>query len=175
MSIFIIGDLHLDHTNIIKFCDRPFKSALQMNEVCINRWNETVGLNDKVYYLGDVSFGRGSRPAKHWLPQLNGHKILIKGNHDHRRDLRDLEWHDHLIRTYLHTKFYLVHDPLDAPWWWDSWVIHGHKHNNNLGRYPLINRREMTINVGAELLDYRPILLETLMAQVFHQEVTHDG
>ena len=33
MKRFVTADLHFDHTNIIKYCDRPFVSKEQMNYV----------------------------------------------------------------------------------------------------------------------------------------------
>jgi len=32
---YIISDLHLDHSNIIDHCDRPFGSVEEMNETLI--------------------------------------------------------------------------------------------------------------------------------------------
>lgn len=169
MRKFLIGDLHLDHENIIEYCGRPFDSVAEMNTYMVRRWNETVGTGDLVYYLGDVSFGRGSRSAKFWLPKLNGRKILVKGNHDRSRDLRGFEWYNSLVRSYNGAKFLLIHTPLEAPEDWSGWIIHGHHHDNNLNRYPFIERANQTINVSAEVLNYKPIELEVLMARVFRR------
>ena len=51
-----------------------------MNEVLIQRWNEKVKPSDIIFHLGDVAFG-GSELWNRIMPQLNGHKILILGNH----------------------------------------------------------------------------------------------
>jgi hypothetical protein len=34
-KIFLTGDLHLNHTNIITYCNRPFNSVKKMNKVLI--------------------------------------------------------------------------------------------------------------------------------------------
>ncbi len=167
MRKFLIGDLHLDHGNIIEYCGRPFGSAEEMNDYMVKMWNETVCPRDLVYYLGDVSFGRGCRPPSFWLPRLNGRKVLIKGNHDRSRDLRGFEWYNSLVRSYNGAKFLLIHAPEDAPWDWNGWIIHGHHHDNNLRKYPFIERVNQTVNVSAEVLNYKPIELEVLMARVF--------
>ena len=52
--IFFTSDHHFYHTNIIKYCQRPFQSVEEMNEVMVERWNAVVGKNDTVYYLGDL-------------------------------------------------------------------------------------------------------------------------
>ena len=78
--IFFTSDHHFDHTNIIKYCSRPFQSVDEMNEVMVKRWNEVVGVRDTVYYLGDFSLGKGS--IEKFVPRLNGEKYLIMGNHD---------------------------------------------------------------------------------------------
>lgn len=160
--IYFIGDLHLDHANIIKYCNRPFKSVEEMNSVLLQRWNDTVGKDDTVYYLGDIAYGRGSRSGFWWWQQLNGNKILIKGNHD--RQIKGIvPVHRWLVEEIGGERFLLVHSPdYDKPEW-DGWMIHGHHHNNYPDLYPLINRENKTINVSAELLDYYPLPLDRLL------------
>ena len=63
-------------------------------------------------------------------------------------------------------EFLLLHDPKDVPDGWRGWVIHGHKHNNDTQHYPLVNQDRRTINVGAELLDYKPLPLQELLRLV---------
>lgn len=78
---FFTSDLHLGHRNIIAHCDRPFTCLEAMHKAMVGLWNETVGPHDVVYILGDLHLGRFSDVA-HLIPQLNGHKVLIPGNHD---------------------------------------------------------------------------------------------
>lgn len=54
-----------------------------MNEALINNWNNKVGKEDIVYHLGDFAIG-GSYIWNNMLSALNGHIILIKGNHDEK-------------------------------------------------------------------------------------------
>ena len=56
MKTFVISDLHLGHKNIIKLCDRPFKSLEEMDNVIINNWNKVVTDEDIVYVLGDFAY-----------------------------------------------------------------------------------------------------------------------
>ena len=80
-NIFFTSDTHFSHTNIIRFCDRPFKDTDQMDEEIIKRWNETVEPDDAVFHLGDIALG----PIVKSLPKiarLNGFKVAILGNHD---------------------------------------------------------------------------------------------
>jgi len=162
--IYLIGDLHLDHTNIIKYCNRPFSSVDEMNDTMVQRWNDTVGVEDTVYYLGDIAYGRGSRDGSWWWQKLNGKKILIKGNHDRKENIRGITpVHRWYIVELGGIQFLLVHSPeYDKPEW-GGWLIHGHHHNNNLDKYPLVSRKRKTINVSAEILDYYPISLDKLL------------
>jgi len=166
-KIFLISDLHLDHKNIIKFCNRPFKSVNEMNRVLVNNWNKTVRKNDIVYFLGDMTVGKGHRPLEYWLPQLRGNIIFIKGKSYHHRDkeVDGIKFYDKLILNHKGNRFLLIHNPQDAPSDWGDWVIHGHKHNNNL-EYPLVNKNKKTINVSAELIEYKPILFRELLSKL---------
>lgn len=78
---YYISDLHFDHTNVIKFDNRPFKDVEEMNNTIINNWNSVVKGGDIVYVLGDVLFGDENR-FNEIVNKLNGQIVLVKGNHD---------------------------------------------------------------------------------------------
>ena len=62
--------------------------------------------------------------------------------------------------------FYLTHFPRNIPKTWRGWGIHGHVHNNDLENYPFINSENKTVNVGVEVLDYRPLDLDCLVGML---------
>jgi calcineurin-like phosphoesterase family protein/2'-5' RNA ligase len=161
-TIFFIGDLHLDHANIIRYCSRPFSfyDVKEMNEVLIKNWNCTVNPDDKVYFLGDLAFGKKSKPAKFYLKHLNGDIILLKGSHD--RGLEGTKEYE-ILQTGNH-KFLILHNPDTKPIEWNDWVIHAHKHNNDIKAYPFINGKSKTINVSVELINYKPVSLDFLLS-----------
>jgi calcineurin-like phosphoesterase family protein len=158
-KVFVISDLHLDHFNIIQYCHRPFPNAGKMNSELLTNWNSVVRKKDKVFFLGDLVFGRSKRTPEYWIKELNGKIELIGGNHDHSEILKFLP---NSILEYKGKRFYLVHDPADKPKDWNGWTIHGHHHNNSLVEFPFINGIKKTINVGVELLNYRPLDLDYL-------------
>ena len=80
-NIWFTGDTHFGHANVIKHCNRPFKSADEMDETMIRNWNDRVSEHDSVYHLGDFSFSKGPK-TREILDRLNGHIYLIRGNHD---------------------------------------------------------------------------------------------
>lgn len=79
--VFFTSDTHFNHTNIIRFCNRPFKDVSHMNETIIANWNRVVGPEDIVFHLGDFCLG-GSAEWINVLKRLNGKIYLISGNHD---------------------------------------------------------------------------------------------
>lgn len=79
--LYFTSDTHFGHSKIIEMCNRPFTTVEEMNETMIKNWNDKVSPNDIVFHLGDFIYG-GSAVWKDTLERLNGHKILILGNHD---------------------------------------------------------------------------------------------
>lgn len=73
-----------NYQNIIDFCDRPWRTADEMNEALIERWNRVVNNDDTIYHLGDFAMKIRDNEIKAIVRRLNGHKILILGNHDER-------------------------------------------------------------------------------------------
>jgi calcineurin-like phosphoesterase family protein len=82
---FYISDLHFGHVNCLKFDDRPWFTATEMDKALIENWNSVVDNGDIVYVLGDM-FWCKTTEAIEVIKQLNGQKILIKGNHDRTKD-----------------------------------------------------------------------------------------
>jgi len=156
---FLISDLHLDYANIIDYSARPFNPAnmAEMNGVLTENWNNTVG-NHEIYFLGNLSSEKMGRTQDYWLEMLNGKIRFIRGNRDD--NIPDAKSHE-IIKRGRYT-FLLTHDPDRLPIDWNGWIIHGHKHNNDMKNYPFINGDKKTINVCPELVNYRPVSLDFL-------------
>lgn len=82
MSTFLTADTHFGHANIIRYCGRPFGSALEMTERLIANWNAVVNPKDTVWHLGDFAMKLSDRETAEIFHALNGRKRLIIGNHD---------------------------------------------------------------------------------------------
>lgn len=84
-KIWFTSDNHFFHKSILRFAAETRKNhtdVLEMNREMVAVWNSMVQPNDRVYCLGDFSFGTAEK-TDGILHQLNGRKFLIKGNHDH--------------------------------------------------------------------------------------------
>ena len=57
LKYFFTSDTHFGHSNIIKFCNRPFKNAEEMDRVLIENWNNKVPEDGLVFHLGDFGWG----------------------------------------------------------------------------------------------------------------------
>lgn len=151
---FLSGDLHLNHANIIEYCDRPFDSVYEMNQQLVSNWNDTVGPQDKVVFLGDLAFYNGEITTHDWLHALNGDIVFLRGNHDGAESIDYKQSH---ILESDSREYYCTHRPNDIPEDWDGWAIHGHVHNNDTEEHPFINHQERRINIAPELTGYTPI------------------
>jgi calcineurin-like phosphoesterase family protein/2'-5' RNA ligase len=158
-KIFITSDLHLGHTNIIKYCKRPFKDVKEMNSVLVKNWNNTIANKDIVYFLGDLAYGKNTS-TDYWYNKLKGQMIFIKGNHDISNNIN---FYEHQILEYKNISFYLCHDPKDVPSNWKGWIIYGHHHNNNLIEFPFFDRKNKRINVSVELTNYEPVNMDDIV------------
>ena len=178
---FFTSDFHFGHTNILRFhpsrreacgvTPEEFEndvdgSVRKHDEYLINLWNETIGKNDNVYYLGDLCFG-SEEYAESILSRLNGNKHLIIGNHD--RNIRKLdgyfEWTGQIREVKFKSDLYpylkttlsleLCHYPLIA---WNrrlhgTIMLHGHTHGgiNQLNA----DSGELRIDVGFDATGHK--------------------
>lgn len=182
-----IADLHLGHSNIIKFDNRPFDSVADMDDFLIENWNKKVKNGDTTYILGDFCWGKEPEWIK-ILNKLNGNKVLIRGNHDIKnmsRALKDkfLYIKDRHEISDCGKKIIMSHYPelaYKSSYNPNVFMLHGHVHYHT-GEADLIRKwvkelrdnrkndwdnRGQIINVGCMLkeMDYTP---RTLM-EIFH-------
>ena len=170
-TTLLFADTHFDHANIIKYCGRPFASIFTMNEEILRQYQLAVPAHGAtVIFLGDMAFGRGSRPPRYWLQALTSLRDVsfyyIKGSHDH-----DVHPTSHLpsgvvvcdgayfswgrygfIATHVPTS---QHIAAVRPGWWN---IHGHTHSRNF-----VCPDKRAVCVGVEAIDYRPVSLQQVI------------
>ncbi|CAN5822374.1 metallophosphoesterase [soil metagenome] len=81
MAALFTSDPHFGHENIIGYTGRPFADVVEMDEALVAAWNARVGDDDEVWVLGDFAMGRIADTLG-IAGRLNGHKVLVTGNHD---------------------------------------------------------------------------------------------
>jgi calcineurin-like phosphoesterase family protein len=180
MRYFVTSDQHFGHGNIIKYANRPFKSAEEMNETMIKRWNERVKSEDTVFIIGDFCFKHpksmdakaGGRPkhSKEWLAALNGNKIIIRGNHDNNNSTKTII--DCIHITYAKQRINLVHKPEHANLDFPINLV-GHVHNKwKFKEYPeglidgIKEPESILLNVGVDQNNFYPITLDEAISQI---------
>ncbi len=151
---FFIADTHFMDEKIIRYENRPFKDVNSMGAAIQENWNRLVLPEDTVWVLGD--FCLNSLYAKVCCKYLNGHKFLVKGNHDtesnefYRRCGFD-EVYDHPV--ILKGFFILSHEPMYINANMPYFNIFGHVHGNPMYR----NDGNQFYCVSVERTDYTPV------------------
>jgi len=178
MKTYFTADLHLGHFNIIKYCNRPFKTLEQMNVTLIRNWNSRVKSEDVVYHVGDFCFrnspggksGEGEvLKAEHYVKQLNGRIVFIKGNHDRNNSMKtDIE---RLVIGYAKHRINLVHLPDMADVGYELNFV-GHVHEQwKFKRVRIGFSFTDLINVGVDVNKFMPRTFEELYSE-YKQWVT---
>ncbi len=168
-KIFYTSDLHFGHKNVIKFSNRPYKDSIDMETKLIENWNKKVALEDTVYILGDMFYGKSDYCKV--LDSLKGKKILVKGNHEQWIErYRELEEYfeeitDYKIITDNERKVVLFHFPI-LDWnhkYHNSYHVYGHVHNiQNIDTLVMYNQIN-ALNAGVDVNSYEPCTLEELI------------
>lgn len=189
-NIFFTSDTHFWHSNIIKYCKRPFSSVEEMNDVIINNWNSIVKKNDIVFHLGDFGFC-DSKKFSDIIKKLNGKIYLITGNHD-RKMLKDGSMKlfcfvgPELYISVNGQKIYLNHKPFlcfdgsygrtDKTW---TWQLFGHVHsgprdNTGLDHQRLVNLFPTQYDVGVDNNNYMPISFDKVKTIITEQQLSQN-
>jgi calcineurin-like phosphoesterase family protein len=179
---YFISDLHFGHVNCLSFDNRKFKTIEEHDEAIIKNWNETVGIEDDVYILGDISWYNSTKTIE-IFKQLNGRLHLIKGNHDDNllknRELRSLFIE---VRNYCEVasgdgkSIVLCHYPIPCfrNHYYGWYHLYGHVHNSFEWNMMENTKRQMKelydkeckmFNVGVMMpyIKYTPRTLEQII------------
>jgi calcineurin-like phosphoesterase family protein len=179
MKYYFTSDTHFSHANIIKYCNRPFKNTVEMNDTIINNWNAVVSPDDIVYHLGDFTFGKEDYMLTSVLKRLNGYIILIKGNHDRlawkNRDkfyassdsYREIEVNGQEI-TLCHYAMRVWNKSHRG-----AWHLYGHSH----GTLP-DDPNSLSFDCGVDCHNYKPLSFDevaAIMAKKTFKPIDHHG
>ena len=186
-KIFFTSDTHFGHTNIIKYCNRPFNTIVEHNKTIIENWNRVVPEDALVFHLGDVGIG-DKRHIMSTLDKLHGKICLIIGNHDWRNILKyyaerfeecvleaDIKIDgQHIILNHYPLLCYAgaYHKPA-------TWQLYGHVHSGPLSPNGLDNPRlkmcfPQQYDVGVDNNDFTPVSFEQLKTIIKNRE-EHDS
>lgn len=172
MAVYFTSDTHFgDHRTLNIRGGRPFDSVAEMDAAMAANWNALVGAEDEVWHLGD--FARSFAIAERVLPQLNGHKHLIRGNNDPDAVLRLDDWEsvgDYRELEIDGLQLVLCHYPFRS---WNRQSrkainLHGHSH----GALKPLPRQ---IDVGVDPWSFRPVSFEQIRDRTATKRRTRNG
>ena len=187
-NLWFISDTHFRHENcwkLFKGADglplRPFLSTEEMDECIIQRCNEVVRPQDHLYHLGDVSMMRPRFVARQ-LNAMNGHKRLIRGNHDIFKTKEYLEFFEEIHGMRVMDNILFSHIPVH-PQSLGRFAanVHGHLHSGvvtrpagpridcGVPRWPPTTAVEPDpryVNISVEHTDYRPLSFEEVKQRI---------
>lgn len=164
MTRYVISDHHFGHTNIVEYCDRPFSSVGEMDNTLLDRHYETVDEDAVLVHLGDVAMDmQTGQETIEYFERLDG-DLLVRGNHDVGLEPDEAPFPvlESCILEHRGYRFYCSHRPGDIPDDWNQWGIHGHMHNEDTVGYPFVFYDRKRVNVSSDVLNFRPISLETI-------------
>ena len=185
---YLISDLHFCHPLEAMLKTRNCETVDEMDAKVIKNWNETIGPDDLVLVLGDVYFGGQDSKGPERFEQLNGHKIIIPGNHDSPAKLKRLAKCRNTTIVNAgsimvkfgkdkHTKnFLLSHYPtitdnfdLEKPFNFAIRVFNAYGHIHDKQMFP--DGSSHRCHVGADALDCRPIRAKDMYREMQLMEI----
>lgn len=176
MAIYFTSDLHFNNENILKYCKRPFTSVEHMNEELITKWNSVVTPEDSIFVLGDFIMGSSSLESlSKIINRLDGHIMLVPGNHDTNAKLKIYREHfsDKITITPLaqikeyDSLFICSHYPMFMREWGDQkgtplYCLSGHTHS----KVPFDKKFPYNYNVGVDANNYKPVPFDKIKREL---------
>lgn len=166
MKRWMCSDYHFFHSNIIKYCNRPFKDVYEMNEVIIKKHNERVKSNDEVFFLGDFGFFASRNRAfrgegepynpEDILKKMNGHWVFCRGNHDKPSNKFKIKTKE-IILEIAKMDIQLIHNPKFAKIEYPL-ILSGHVHNSwKVKELYYLGKKSLIINCSVDVWNFYPV------------------
>ena len=181
-GLWFTSDTHFNHSNILRFTNRPWSTIEEHDEALIQNWNSVVGIDDTVFHLGDFCFGSPQKIIE-IRNRLNGNIVLIKGNHDDKNMQRSLYplFDDVLYQARIQVNgrtVYLNHFPFlcfahSNPYLYgDNYAINlfGHVHSGPLSKGDDVGRLQYLFptqyDVGVDNNNFFPVSWSQINKQI---------
>jgi calcineurin-like phosphoesterase family protein len=158
LHTFVTSDHHFGSSKLLG----PFKVfSVEQEDELIAKWNSTVSSNDLVLYNGDFCDCCIDDAVK-YKSKLNGHIVLIKGNHDTFPDFVYTELFDDVAdEVYIENlDLHVKHKPAGKP---GTKQVYGHMHRGYVVG-PLDKKDSFCSCVQAH--DGFPVLLNDIAKQL---------
>lgn len=174
-NVWFTSDFHLGHFNIIRYCNRPFGNAREMDDVIVERVNACVRSNDILYFLGDFCMGKEEQVIA-YRQRLACRTIhFIEGNHDKTTRKQQQLFASWGLLSEVHLaqqRIVLCHYAMRV---WPhhaqgAWHLYGHSHGN-LPDEPLA----LSLDIGVDTHDFRPWHFEEIQMVMAQKRTARDG
>lgn len=164
-NVWFTADFHFGHTNIIRYCGRPFADAKGMDGEILDRLNSAVADKDLLYFLGD--FCRSGKDALAYRQKIRCKNVFfVEGNHDAdtKRISPEFRWWKQLAEVKINGQVIVTCHYAMRVWhhsFRGSWHLYGHSH----GRLP-DDPALLSMDVGVDTHDFRPWHFEEIAARM---------
>ena len=155
-KVFFTSDLHFGHKNLCE--GLRGMTAEDSDALIISNWNKVVSKRDMVYLLGDITMEK-HKNIKDYISKLNGHIIIVGGNHDNARCCKEYrELGITVMGVLIYKNYICTHIPIhESQLYGFAGNIHGHIHDSLLSsEYPDMSQNNH-LCVCVERINYRPI------------------
>ena len=182
------SDQHYSHSNVMRFCNRPWDDVKDMDQEITDNWNKVVGEKDVVFILGDFYWKKDPWETKKKLDELKaGHIFIVLGNHDNVEQFSKINKNKVSVisdtamifisgidedKPSREHEFMVSHFPL-ATWPHfrrGSINLHGHIHSGPRSKsdvdrpgFDLILKNGLTYDVGVDNNNYYPVEIREIL------------
>lgn len=158
---FFTADEHYGHSRVIEYCNRPFKSVLEMDETLIKNSNSVVKKGDIVVHAGDFCWFKkyyvkdSNDCVAAYVDELNGTHVFLKGSHDYwmPRDKSIQIWEKMIDGHYVVACHYAMRTWARSHY--NSWQLYGHSH----GRLEPIGK---SWDIGVDNNNFYPVSFDQI-------------
>ena len=181
-NIWFTSDTHFCHNKPFIYTPRNASSTEEMSERIVEQWNKVVGIEDTVYFLGDIALN-DTTAAVEYIKRLQGNIIWFLGNHDSPKRVEEvlnkcsnIRVHKHRYATTLRftvngqeLTFYISHYPTltanfdDKHFSRHVFSVHGHTHQS--GNWMDLNN-PFLYHVGVDSHNLAPVHIEEIVADI---------
>ena len=169
MKIYAISDTHFSHNKLIEW-GRP----ATFGEDILKNLSHVHG--DVLIHCGDFCIGNDESNLQAFMQATQGfaHKILVRGNHDHKSDGYYLSHGfdfvcESFTATYFGKKVLFTHIPTAHKLESIDFNVHGHLHGNTHRLTPELSAVYDTSfykDLAPDIHNYKPVDLERLLCTV---------